>query len=210
MHRIEEVSLDFRFEASTRIAQDAAICRAINKTATVEGSCKLLSSMEILFSPLFFFLPVINDNLEPANTLNIDDRVNDAEQKTGHRSKLCSSRHVLPSSFLQHSGNAEIDRIVRYRFVHVSKISLIRVWLAVAAESQGQTARAVAFPWRWFHSISGQEESSLSLSFSLWDARLYPSISFESTVLRIISNFHFLPRRRSLRRAGGSNTCPTI
>lgn len=55
--------------------------------------------MEILFSPLFFFLPVINDNLEPANTLNIDDRVNDAEQKTGHRLKPCflATIFLLPS-----------------------------------------------------------------------------------------------------------------
>lgn len=119
MHRIEEVSLDFRFEASTRIAQDAAICRAINKTVTAEN----------LPLASFIFLPVINDNHSRSrtNTSNIDDRVNDAEQKIGHRSKACSFRHDLPSSFLQHSGNAEIDRIVRYRFVHVSKISLIRV-----------------------------------------------------------------------------------
>lgn len=173
MHRIEEVSLDFRFEASTRIAQDAAICRAINKTATVEGSCKLLSSMEILFSPLFFFLPVINDNLEPANTLNIDDRVNDAEQKTGHRSKLCSSRHVLPSSFLQHSGNAEIDRIVRYRFVHVSKISLIPSMISGCGKKPGANSSSRCISHGGGSTRYPAKRNHLSLSLSPSEMRDY-------------------------------------
>ena len=166
MHRIEEVSLDFRFEASTRIAQDAAICRAINKTATAENP------------PLasFIFLPVINDNHSRSrtNTSNIDDRVNDVTNKRcGHRSKLCSSRHVLPSSFLQHSGNAEIDRIVRYRFVHVSKISLIPSMISGCGKKPGANSSSRCISHGGGSTRYPAKRNHLSLSLSPSEMRDY-------------------------------------